>query len=58
MYRLPIMQMKNISAVEKELRKAKLINVPHYDFQNDRFIFDDGKIVDNTDPIFKGFNWR
>jgi hypothetical protein len=50
--------MKNIGLMEKELRKSKLINVPHYDFAGDRFVFDDGKVVENSDPIFQGFNWR
>lgn len=35
----------------------KAINVPHYDRDNDQFVFDDGKVVSNTDPIFEKFKW-
>jgi len=46
-----------MSELNEQLRKAKLINVPHYDAKNDRFVFDDGKVVSNTDPIFNRFKW-
>jgi len=51
------MQIKLMSELNEQLRKAKLINVPHYDAKNDRFVFDDGKVVSNTDPIFNRFKW-
>jgi hypothetical protein len=43
--------------LQDQLLKAKVINVPHYDQANDRFVFDDGKVVQNNDPIFKRFKW-
>lgn len=46
-----------MSEANEELRKAKVINVPHYDASTDRFVFDDGKVVENTDPIFQKFKW-
>ena len=46
-----------MSELQSQLRRAKVINVPHYDAQNDRFVFDDGKTVSNTDPIFAKFKW-
>jgi len=46
-----------MSELNEQLRKAKLINVPHYDAKNDRFVFDDGKVVSNTDQIFNRFKW-
>jgi hypothetical protein len=39
------------------LRKNKAINVPTYDRENDRFVFQDGKVISNTDPIFAKFKW-
>ena len=39
------------------MKKQKVINVPHYDKQGDRFVFDDGRTISNDDPIFKKFNW-
>lgn len=32
---------------------TKNINVPHYNPDNDTFVYDDGKVISNTDPIFK-----
>jgi len=46
-----------MNELQEALRKAKVINVPHYDKEHDRFVFDDGKIVSNTDPIFARFKW-
>ena len=46
-----------MSQLQEQLRRAKVINVPHYDQQNDRFVFDDGKVVANNDPIFQRFKW-
>jgi hypothetical protein len=40
-----------------QIRRAKVINVPHYDAENDRFVFDDGKTIANDDPIFAKFKW-
>ena len=48
--------MKLADETAKQLRKGKLINVPHYDKIQDRFVFDDGRIVENTDEIFKQFS--
>ena len=50
-------QTKLMSQLQEQLRRAKVINVPHYDAQNDRFVFDDGKVIANNDPIFKRFTW-
>lgn len=47
-----------MATIETQLRKSKYLNVPKYDATNDRFIFEDGKVVSNTDPIFEGLNWR
>jgi hypothetical protein len=46
-----------LAEASQELRKAKVTNVPTYDRVNDHFVFDDGKIVKNDDPIFKRFKW-
>jgi hypothetical protein len=43
--------------LNQQLRRAKVINVPHYDQLNDRFVFDDGRVVANNDPIFDKFKW-
>lgn len=51
------MQVKLMNELQQQLRKAKVINVPHYDKDNDRFVFDDGKVVANNDPIFNRFKW-
>ena len=40
-----------------ELRKGKAIKVPNYDRENDRFVFNDGRVVENNDPIFDKFKW-
>lgn len=40
-----------------QLRRAKLINVPHYDAKNDQFVYDDGRTIKNNDPIFDKFKW-
>jgi hypothetical protein len=34
-----------------------MISVPTYDRVNDQFVYDDGRIVSNTDPIFARFKW-
>ena len=46
-----------MSELQEQLRRAKVINVPHYDAKGDRFVFDDGKVVSNNDPIFSRFKW-
>lgn len=33
------------------------INVPRYDYDSDSFVYDDGKVISNTDPIFKEYKW-
>ena len=40
-----------------ELRRVKAINVPTYDKDLDRFVFSDGRVVNNNDPIFDKFKW-
>ena len=42
--------MNNFSIAMSE---ATNVNVPHYDQKTDSFIFDDGKVISNTDPVFK-----
>lgn len=46
-----------MTELQGQLRRAKIINVPHYDAVNDRFVFDDGKTVANNDPMFARFKW-
>ena len=46
-----------MTELQSQLRRAKIINVPHYDAANDQFVFDDGRKVANTDPIFSRFKW-
>ena len=46
-----------MNELNHQLRKAKIVNVPHYDSANDRFVFDDGRVVANNDPIFSRFKW-
>ena len=46
-----------MSELQGQLRRAKVINVPHYEPQGDRFVFDDGKVVSNSDPMFSRFKW-
>lgn len=50
-------QIKLMSELQHHLRRAKVVNVPHYDASNDRFVFDDGRVVANNDPIFSRFKW-
>jgi hypothetical protein len=50
-------EVKLMNELQQQLRRAKVINVPHYDKDNDRFVFDDGKVVANNDPIFNRFKW-
>jgi hypothetical protein len=50
-------KVKLMNELQQQLRRAKIINVPHYDRDNDRFVFDDGKVVANNDPIFDRFKW-
>ena len=38
-----------MAEAEKERRKHKLISVPRYDRVKDVFVFDDGRIVENSD---------
>lgn len=52
-----ILKVKLMNELQQQLKKAKIINVPHYDKDNDRFVFDDGKIIANNDPIFSRFKW-
>jgi hypothetical protein len=33
------------------------VRVPHYDFESDSFVYDDGEVISNTDPIFKQYKW-
>lgn len=56
-YPFPSTQVKLMNELQHQLRRAKVINVPHYDADNDRFVFDDGKIIANNDPIFNRFKW-
>jgi len=46
-----------MTELQYHLRRAKIVNVPHYDASNDRFVFDDGRVVANNDPIFSRFKW-
>jgi hypothetical protein len=46
-----------MNELQQQLRKAKIVNVPHYDQLNDQFVFDDGRTVANNDPIFQKFKW-
>lgn len=50
-------KIKLMTELQGQLRRAKIINVPHYDAVNDRFVFDDGKTVANNDPMFARFKW-
>ncbi len=52
-----ITQNKLLAEANRQLRKNKAINVPRYDRENDRFVYDDGKVISNTDPIFNRFKW-
>lgn len=33
------------------------INVPHYHEDSDSFVYDDGKVIANNDPIFREYKW-
>ena len=46
-----------MNELQEQLRKAKVINVPHYDPAGDRFVYDDGKVISNSDPVFARFKW-
>jgi len=46
-----------MNELQSQLRRAKVINVPHYEKEHDRFVFDDGRVVANNDPIFDKFKW-
>ena len=52
-----INQIKLMTELQSHLRRTKIVNVPHYDATNDRFVFDDGRVVANNDPIFSRFKW-
>lgn len=47
------MQRNAIRKVTNALATAVNVNVPHYHPETDSFVFDDGKVISNTDPIFK-----
>ena len=53
-----LIEVKLMTELNDQLRRAKVINVPHYDPKNDRFIFDDGRVVQNNDPVFDRFKWN
>lgn len=46
-----------MNELQQQLRRAKVVNVPHYDANEDRFVFDDGRAVANNDPMFAKFKW-
>lgn len=48
---------KLMNELQQQLRRAKVVNVPHYDANEDRFVFDDGRAVANNDPMFAKFKW-
>lgn len=50
-------KVKLMTELQSQLRKAQVINVPHYDAVKDSFVFDDGRTVSNTDPMFARFKW-
>jgi len=52
-----IIEIKLMNELQSQLRRAKVINVPHYEKEHDRFVFDDGRVVANNDPIFDKFKW-
>lgn len=33
------------------------INVPFYDAKEDKFYYQDGKTISNSDPVFKEYKW-
>jgi hypothetical protein len=39
------------------MAEAINVNVPNYNQETDSFIYDDGKVISNTDPIFKEYKW-
>lgn len=40
-------------------RRSRLAvyDVPFYDIKQDAFVYDSGKVVSNSDPIFEKFKW-
>jgi hypothetical protein len=50
-------QVKLMTELNSQLRRATLINVPHYEAASDQFVFDDGRRVNNNDPAFNKFKW-
>jgi hypothetical protein len=48
---------KLMTELNSQLRRATLINVPHYEAASDQFVFDDGRRVNNNDPAFNKFKW-
>lgn len=39
------------------MASASNVNVPHYKQETDSFVYDDGKTISNTDPVFKEYKW-
>lgn len=39
------------------MMNATNVNVPHYNWESDSFVYDDGKVISNSDPVFKEYKW-
>jgi hypothetical protein len=47
-----------MTIAEQERRhRVTTYDVPYYDFKTDAFVYDSGKTVSNSDPIFDKFKW-
>ena len=47
-----------IGLAEKDRRSRNVVyDVPYYDMKQDAFVYDSGKVVSNSDPIFEKFKW-
>jgi len=57
MYVVIYTQRSAFQAAATAMATAVNVNVPHYDYDSDSFVFDDGKVISNTDPIFKEYKW-
>ena len=52
-YYYQLRQREALRQAQAALVTAVNVNVPHYHPETDSFVYDDGKVISNTDPVFK-----
>ena len=56
-YTLITIQRDAFRKVHEALMYKTDINVPFYDAKDDKFFYQDGKTISNSDPVFKEYKW-